>query len=47
MTELESVSGGLNLSIPGSHDLDFLLWILKKNQASENTVAFYANQHAH
>ncbi|MEY4354722.1 MAG: hypothetical protein ACK6BM_06885 [Cyanobacteriota bacterium] len=47
MTELESVSGGLNLSIPGSHDLDFLLWVLKKNQASENMVAFYANQHAH
>ncbi len=47
MTELESVSGGLNLSIPGGHDLDFLLWILKENQASAEMVAFYANQHAH
>lgn len=47
MTELQSVSGGLNQSIPGSHDLEFLLYVLKKNQAAETMVAFYANQHAH
>jgi hypothetical protein len=41
MDELELITGGFNNST------DFILWLLKQQQAAAEMIAFYSTQHAH